>query len=601
MTDQLLGDVGKVRDDTDFDAELDDDAVTNVETHLPNMFERLVLSFRHLFLKPIRTSIIVVYIIAFLDSFAYYAFTYSLIQHLGLELGLSDKMSYWFYGIFGISMSVWSLVFGFFIDRLGARASISISAAASFVGRLGLAYAVLFEAVWLTGILLFGVVAPSIALISPPVPIALKRYTNTRSRNIGMSLYYGIVNAGAFLVTPLVDIWRIGDHNKTLGLPPYAMVIAATSLLQIPILLLALFGMKNVKMTDDDMVVPFERSTESRNEMSSLKYQLRTMFRNRAFWKAFVLLACMVGAKSTFRYMDSLYLTYVLRAFPDGKTQHYLTLLAINPLMVIIFTLTGLSVMFTSRFNPIGVITMGAGIGGVGPLLMTFGPFVWALVAYVVVTTIGEIIWAPVILTYLANVATEGSEASWMALGSLPLFLSKLLTGGLTGTLTSTYCPDPLTLCPSHDPMGDFKPKTSMTGDPVAYFAHRLSSRTFNPSNDCKYINNTLVNTPTPAPAVLWGDPHQCYTLGLWGIIGATTITSFVALLILQKWLRSSTPGSSSSSTTYTEVLTLDGEEQQEDHADHHHHHHRDNKTQEKRALRINTFTENDGNELGKL
>lgn len=525
-----------------FNLELDADSAPNV-TREPNALERLLMSFRHLFLAPIRTPIISLYVIAFLDSFAYYAFTYSLVQHLGLELGLSDQMSYWFYGIFGISISLSSLVFGFFIDTLGPRASICISATVSFVARMALAYAVLFNAVWLTGIILFGLVAPSIALISPPVPIALKRYTNARSRDIGMSLYYGIMNAAAFAVTPLVDMWRISGRDSTLWLPPYALVIALTSLLQIPIVLLALFGLKNVKMTEQDTVEHFVKQ-DSTPGGRGFKGQLHAMFANRVFWKAFVLLACLVGAKSTFRYMDALYLTYVVRSFPDGRTQHYLTLLAINPLMVIVFTVTGLNVLVTSRFNPIAAITIGVGIGGAAPFFMAFGPFLWTLVAYIVVTTVGEILWAPVVMTYLANVATEGSEGAWMALAGLPMFLSKLMTGGLTGTLTSAYCPDPALLCPAHDTEGDFKPRNCWK-DPVEcgvsqyYFGTGGVERgRFNPSSDCRYVNGTLVDTPAPSAPVLWGDPSQCYSLALWGIIGATTITSFVALCALYCWLK---------------------------------------------------------------
>lgn len=532
-----------LREEEDGDASLDlEESSAHHATREPNALERLMMSFRHLFLKPIRTPIIVLYVIAFLDSFAYYAFTYSLMQHLGLELGLSDKMSFWFYGIFGTSIALCGLLFGVFIDRLGPRVSICISAAVSFAARLALAYAVLFEAAWLTGVILFGAVAPSMALMGPPVYIGLKRYTNIRSRYIGTSLYYGIVNAAAFAVTPLVDVWRISGRDSTFGLPPFALVIAMTSLLQIPILLLALVGLKNVRMTEHDTVEYYDQLSSGKPSLSFVQ-KARVMLKDRMFWKAFVLVTCLVGAKSTFRYMDSLYLTYVTRAFPDGRTQHYLTLLAINPLMVIVFTLSGVCVLLTSRLHPITAITIGVGIGGAAPFFMAIGPFVWPLVAYVVVTTVGEIIWSPVVVAYLQTISPDGSEGLWMSLGGLPTFLSKLLTGGLTGTLTSAFCPDPASLCPAHDKVGDFKPFRSSLGhcwrDPADCVANR-----FNPSTDCRYLNGTLVDTPAPSKPVLWGDPSQCYSLGLWGIIGATTITSFVALCVLYRWLK--VPGAGS-------------------------------------------------------
>ncbi len=77
----------------------------------------------------------------------------------------------------------------------------------------------------------------------------------------------------------------------------------------------------------------------------------------------------------------------------------------------------------------------------------------------------------------------------------------ELLTGVLTGSLMTRFCPDPA-----------------------------LSSI---------IVNTTTMETaiPSPSPPQLGGDPYQCWSAAIWGIITLTTASSFFVLLLVRRFV----------------------------------------------------------------
>jgi hypothetical protein len=245
-----------------------------------------------------------------------------------------------------------------------------------------------------------------------------------------------------------------------------------------------------------------------------VRERIRGVIAQKTFWRAMLLVCCLIGVKSSFRYFDALYLPYVMRAYQDANTFPYLSLLALNPIIVTATTLTGAITILTGKFHPVTSMIVGSFVGGMAPLFMAVGPYIWNIIMYVIATSVGEVIWAPISYAYLVSLTGDGDEGAWMALAGMPVFLAKMLTGSLTGGLMSRFCPDPHMLCP---PGGDDGPR-------------------FDPSR-CSYVNGTSP-VPTPAPPQFGGDPRQCSGLAVWGIIGLTTMTSFFALFFLRKFLR---------------------------------------------------------------
>lgn len=120
-------------------------------------------------------DLLVAYVVAFLDSLSYYAFSYALMVHLSLEVGLTDSRSGLFYGLFGVCISLSTLVLGFVMDKIGIKLSVCLSAVLGLITRVGMAYAVLAKSPLLTSLILFIGVSPSLALMAPAIPTAIKR------------------------------------------------------------------------------------------------------------------------------------------------------------------------------------------------------------------------------------------------------------------------------------------------------------------------------------------------------------------------------------------------------------------------------------------
>jgi len=465
-------------------------------------------------------SLVVIYVISFIDSFAYFAFSYALIIHLGKEVGLPDSMAGLFYGIFGVCISVAGVPLGFAVDWMGVRNAICASAASEFITRLALAYAVLGRAPWLSTLILCAGIGPGVALMNPTVPIAIKRYTTDDTRDMALTINYGVMNTAAAASTALVDVLRLyWGNNIVLMLPPYAMLIAFTGPLQLPIFFAALFGLRDEIMDNSTGQM---KAYVPENSDRTLRQRVGDVLRQDNFWKAVILVFCLMGARSAFRYFDALYLPYVNRAYQDAATFPYLMLLAMNPAICIASTITGAITIFTSRLHPVSAMTLGTFIGGIAPFWMALGPFIPPIMLYVLFTTLGEIVWATVAYSYFMGLTTTGHEGAYSALAGLPTFMAKLLTGGLTGGLLSIYCPE-----------------------------H-------------KDANGQIIPPPPPQ---LWGSPEHCNGLVIWSIIGCTTVSSALMLMMCRRkiYYVPVPKGADVELTRIVGELTLDSEADQSD------------------------------------
>jgi hypothetical protein len=326
------------------------------------------------------------------------------------------------------------------------------------------------------------------------------------------------MNLAAFIATPIVDMIRLHAQNDVLLLPPYALLIAGTALLQIPVFVAAAFGMRDIDLQEDGVTIIHRASIILSEEDVSSKPSawttVKIMLYNRKFWVAVTVALSLVGVKSSFRYFDALYLPYVTRAYDDAETFPYMTLLALNPAIVIPLTLTGLITLMTSKGHPIKWILIGSLIGGIAPVFMMIGPYIASIVLYVVFTSIGEIIWSPITYSYVLSLADTGDEGAWMAVAGMTFFLPKILTGVLTGQLLQKFCP-PLV------------PTTNGTS--------AIVERVFATVTTTTMARSTIPGTP--APAQLGGNPETCWSLVIWGIITLTTISSFFMLLIFRKFV----------------------------------------------------------------
>ncbi|MGA9291804.1 MAG: MFS transporter [Ignavibacteriaceae bacterium] len=132
---------------------------------------------------------------------------------------------------------------------------------------------------------------------------------------------------------------------------------------------------------------------------------------------------------------------YLNRAFPAGSvaSQYYEIFANINP--ILIFILAPLIAGLTTRANVYRMMILGTTVMAIPTFLLTVGPNLYLFLLYVLISTIGEAMWQPRFLQWIAEVAPKGMTGLYMGVGQFPWFLTKVITGFYSGWFLMQYCP----------------------------------------------------------------------------------------------------------------------------------------------------------------
>ncbi|HMA77040.1 MAG TPA: MFS transporter [Candidatus Krumholzibacteriaceae bacterium] len=131
---------------------------------------------------------------------------------------------------------------------------------------------------------------------------------------------------------------------------------------------------------------------------------------------------------------------YLDRAFEGTVVSEYFEVFTnLNP--ILIFFLTPLVAGLTARANIYKMMILGTFVMALPTFLLSFGPNVILFLTYILLMTIGEAMWQPRFLQWIAEIAPEGKTGLYMGVGQFPWFLTKVVTGFYSGWFLVQYCP----------------------------------------------------------------------------------------------------------------------------------------------------------------
>lgn len=131
---------------------------------------------------------------------------------------------------------------------------------------------------------------------------------------------------------------------------------------------------------------------------------------------------------------------YLDRAFAGTIVSEYFEVFSnLNP--ILIFFLAPMIAAATTKANVYKMMIIGTFVMAVPTFLLTLGPNVYLLLTYIVTMTIGEAMWQPRFLQWIAEIAPEGKTGAYMGIGQMPWFLTKMITASFSGWILSKYCP----------------------------------------------------------------------------------------------------------------------------------------------------------------
>lgn len=403
---------------------------------------------------------------------------------LSHQLGMADTTKGLTIGIWSALMTFFTVLVGSFTDAAGIRRTFLLGFAVCIFARVAMMFSSPAFVPLGLGLL---PLALGLALMSPVMTAAMKRYSNAAQRSMAFSLYYALMNLGFAIGDRLFDHFRhvMGEYGTwtlpwlNVDLSTYRVMILWSVALTIPGMLLTWFFMRDrVEMTEDGVhILPPLPRTHTGGPLASAIHTCKTTAKSTVkifaslwgqpgFYRFLLFMLLVVGVRMIFYHFNYTLPDFAIRELgkgaPFAQLCNMLNSLLILGLVPICGALTGrvtayrmvtigsfvsaLSVFFLAVpsvwFKPLadgwlGDLVVHKWLNVAGPV----NPIYIALFLFTVMLSFGEAFWSPRLYEYAAAIAPKGQEASYMALSVLPYFFAKFGAGSLSGWLLATYCP----------------------------------------------------------------------------------------------------------------------------------------------------------------
>jgi MFS family permease len=354
----------------------------------------------------------------YLESVSLFSVLYSATLWLSRDHGLGDVAAGSWFGAFGTAVALATMAVGLAIDALGVRRALVVAFGASAVARGAM------SAATSTPVAIGALLALSLGTAAgvPVMSAALRQYTTPRARPLAFAVYYAMLNLGAATAALALDAAR-----SAFPALPFRALYALGAACAVGSLVLALF------------LRPPAPSDEPEAPAGAPPWAIgREVLRERAFWRFLLLVAAVAIVTLVYEYFHATWPKYVLREMGEGYPLGRVA--AINSTSILV--LAPLVTWLTSRMPALDAITVGSALSAGSVFVLAAGASTPALVAMVLLLSIGEAFWAPRFYAHASSIAPRGREATYMSLASVPMFVGKLVAGPLSGLLLARYCPE---------------------------------------------------------------------------------------------------------------------------------------------------------------
>jgi len=297
---------------------------------------------------------------------------------------------------------------------------------------------------WLTWGLLV-LMAPFMAMLITIFQAGNRRFTTNKSRGAGFNLWYLAMNVGAMGGGLLIDI-----IYKQMGIPHFH-VFTFGIITGVLCLLVIFFFMKNceqMRLEGEDEEAEEEKAEDEPEEKTLGPVAIaKAVLSTPIFWRFTVLITLLLGVRAVFLYIGLLFPKYWYRVI--GEDAAVGTMQAFNPFLVIVGLM--LVIPALQKFNVYKMLVFGALITSISMFIpaipQMFGTDIvtWTYVTtgvFLLILTIGELIWSPRLSEYTAAIAPPGQEGTYLGLSMVPYFLAKLVISAYSGWMLTRWCPE---------------------------------------------------------------------------------------------------------------------------------------------------------------
>lgn len=354
------------------------------------------------------------------ERLAFYGSKAILAVYVAEKVGLGAQLAATLVGAFSGVLYSLPIVAGTFVDRYGFRRTLAACFAFFTVGYflIGLAGLSMGQPLvdmfgkgpYITGVLFLTAVGGS--LIKPCIVGTVANTSTEKTRSLGYSIYYTLVNFGGAL-GPILAL----QVREGLGIE---YVLVMSSITSLAMLIGTLLFFKE----------PVARETSGRTLPQVLK-DMVLVFGNLKFMLFLVIFSGFYAMFWQIFYSLPFYAKQAL------KFEQFELLETVDALTIIFLTVP--MTALAKSLRPITAMATGFGIASVVWLLIPMAPSVGAVVAAVALFAAGEGLLAPRFYEYVAGLAPKDQVGTYMGFAFLPVAIGSFTAGPLAGWLVSTF------------------------------------------------------------------------------------------------------------------------------------------------------------------
>lgn len=356
-------------------------------------------------------------------------------------IGLNDVDAGHMVGVLTAGITLAMLLFGATVDLIGPRRSLIISLGFMLIGRIVLTISpgvAVARGMWSTPHIaamlgLLGIII-GYGIYQPACYAAVRQFTSPKTAAMGYAMLYALMNLGGFLpglVSPPV--------RKMYGIPGVFWVYVALTVAGIAVIagFLTKKAMEQARkeaLADGGEPAPVEEKKPLREQMA---YYLKN-FPLRDFRFLFFIFI-LVPVQTLFAHNWLTLPQYCNRAFTGVVSDNYEFFVNFSP--ILIFILTPMVTALTTKRDTYTMMIAGTLVMAVPTFLLTLGPNITTLFAFLIFMTIGEAMWSARFLQWVAEIAPREMTGIYMGIGQFPWFMTKVITSLYSGWFLEHYCP----------------------------------------------------------------------------------------------------------------------------------------------------------------
>jgi len=386
-----------------------------------------------------------------LEGITYFGIVGYLVIYFNNYIKLDDISSGQMVGVQTAGITLAMLFLGATVDWIGVRRSLLYALGFMLIGRLFLTIAPnitsnvgLWSSAHLVAMLgILGIIL-GYGIYQPACYAAVKQFTTEKTSAMGYAMLYALMNLGGFLPGIIGPPVRKAFDSTGQGILAVFWVYVALTVAGI-IVVAVILTKKTVETAihessneTKEKIEADKKAEEEKTAKEKIKFYLKNFPVKDYRFMFFIFI--LIPVQTLFAHNWLTLPIYFSRAFTGVVQNNFEFFVNFNP--ILIFILTPMVAALTAQKNAYKMMIIGTFVMASPTFILATGPSLPAVFGYLIIMTIGEAMWQPRFLQWVAEIAPKGMTGIYMGIGQFPWFLTKVVTSLYSGWFLMHYAPE---------------------------------------------------------------------------------------------------------------------------------------------------------------